>query len=573
MKKVVSVVIGLIMLFGLSMIGVSCVNPISTVTPTAVEVPHKQLVEDFIKNGATYAFDGIDGSIKIIRITGSASGEKPNTVYNWTYELEYQTSHPGHGDRTGQMLAQVISKHSATISIVNGEIDAAVCDEIWDMKRDTHYSYAVSGTIISGGDTTLPDGPLDTPRRFMYVIQQEDGNLINVAYTSYPPSPVGDANRAKITLEFAGGSINPGDRMEALGRLDQETNTIVVADQGNYIRTYPPQALPTVSDEVSWQMGDTVVAATITRPDDKLIHPAVVLVAGSGPTDRDWNSSLLPGTNGSAKLLAEELAKSGYVTIRYDKRVAGPNAQQNMPFLTGKISMESHVDELAGAVNLLLTRSDVNQNQIFVLANSEGTIHALNYQLTREPKFTGLILDGMPGRNMADLLRSQLEGQLVSLPDSTAIMAGYDKLMVDFLAGKPFVADPTLPEGINNLFQGFNAPLNLPFTRELFQLNPAPLLGEAKAPILVIIGKKDIQVDYQLDGGPLESAAAGSDNVSFVYPENTNHVLKFEDRPREALNAADTLTYNASDRILDPEALSIIKEWLIVEVSRSGETK
>jgi ABC-type multidrug transport system ATPase subunit len=64
-------------------------------------------------------------------------------------------------------------------------------------------------------------------------------------------------------LEFAGGSINAGDRMEALGRIDKETNTIVVADQGDYIRTYAVQ-LPAVSENISWQIEDTVVAATIT---------------------------------------------------------------------------------------------------------------------------------------------------------------------------------------------------------------------------------------------------------------------------------------------------------------------
>jgi pimeloyl-ACP methyl ester carboxylesterase len=321
--------------------------------------------------------------------------------------------------------------------------------------------------------------------------------------------------------------------------------------------------LPTISENVSWQIGDTVVAATVTRPDDRSVHPAVVLVAGSGPTDRDWNSPLLPGTNGSARLLAEELAKNGYVTIRYDKRVAGPNAEKNLPLLVGKISMKSHVDELAGAVDVLLARPDVNPDRIFVLANSEGTIHALNYQLSKEPKFAGLILTGMPGRSMADVIRAQIEAQVAALPNAQEIMAGYDKLMADFLAEKPFVAELALPEWINNLVQGFYTPINLPFTREFFALDPASLLGKVTEPTLVMIGKKDIQVDYQLNGLPLEAAAKNNDNVSFAYPENADHVLKYESRPREILTAADVTTqYNASDRVLDDGALQIIIEWL-----------
>jgi pimeloyl-ACP methyl ester carboxylesterase len=285
-------------------------------------------------------------------------------------------------------------------------------------------------------------------------------------------------------------------------------------------------------------------------------------VAGSGPTDRDWNSPLLPGTNGSARLLAKELARSGYITIRYDKRVTGPYAEANLPLLVGKISMESHVDELAGAVDQLLALPEVDPDRIFVLASSEGTIHALNYQLTREHKFAGLVLEGMPGQNMADLMHTQLAAQIASMPDAVEIMAGYDKLMADFLAGKPFIANPTLPDGFNTLVEGFYAPINLPFTRELFALDPADLLGKVTTPTLVMVGKKDVQIDCQLDGAPLESATKGHANVSFVYPENANHVIKLETRPRKALTGADAYIYNASDHVLDPEALQIIKDWL-----------
>ncbi len=80
--------------------------------------------------------------------------------------------------------------------------------------------------------------------------------------------------------------------------------------------------------EVTWDVQGATVAATITAPNGKGPRPAVVLVAGSGPTDRDWCTPLLPGTNGSARLIAEALASRGFVTIRYDKIAAGPNAER-----------------------------------------------------------------------------------------------------------------------------------------------------------------------------------------------------------------------------------------------------
>ena len=73
-------------------------------------------------------------------------------------------------------------------------------------------------------------------------------------------------------------------------------------------------------------------------------------LAGSGPTDRNWNSPLIPGTNGSAALLAQVLTAQNFITLRYDKRASGPHVRENMSRLMGKISMQGHREELAGGV-------------------------------------------------------------------------------------------------------------------------------------------------------------------------------------------------------------------------------
>src|SRR5260370_40469249 len=161
----------------------------------------------------------------------------------------------------------------------------------------------------------------------------------------------------------------------------------------------PDQILYGESTEVSWSLDSTIVYGTMVRPSGPGPFPAVVMVAGSGPTDRDWNSPLLPGTNGSARLLAEAFAREGIASLRYDKRASGPHARENVPLLIGKMSMQSHVDELAGAVCIMASQAYVRDGRIFALANSEGTLHALNYQLhSPEIPFAGLVLTGPPGR-------------------------------------------------------------------------------------------------------------------------------------------------------------------------------
>ena len=89
------------------------------------------------------------------------------------------------------------------------------------------------------------------------------------------------------------------------------------------------------------------------------------------------------------------------------------------------------------------------------------------------------------------------------------------------------------------------------------------MLAQVSVPVLIIIGKKDIQVDWIADGEPLQRAAAGHDRVTFLFPENANHVLKNEPRPRSALVAADVLpSYNGPDAQLDGVTSEAIVNWL-----------
>ncbi len=316
--------------------------------------------------------------------------------------------------------------------------------------------------------------------------------------------------------------------------------------------------------EVSWKVFDIPVYGTITAPITEGSHSAVVFVAGSGPTDRDWRSPLLPGTNGSAKLLAEALASQGFVTLRYDKLASGPNVRENIPKLVGKISMQSHLEELKGAVETLILEKNVDKNNVFVLTNSEGAIHAVNYQLqTKNNRFKGLVLTGAPGRAIGELGRSQIFEQIKNMSNAQTIMKAYDDANSAFLVSKPTKLDSSLPEGIKMVLLSLESPYNLPFSRELWMYRLSEHLAKINEPVLVVIGKKDIQVDWKIDGALLEQSTPEKTTVVFVYPENANHVLKHEEIPIEKINAQNaTLNYNAPDAKLDSEALEAIFRWL-----------
>jgi len=318
------------------------------------------------------------------------------------------------------------------------------------------------------------------------------------------------------------------------------------------------------SKEVTWEVDGITVYGTLTRPTDRGPPPGIIFIAGSGPTNRDWCSPLLPGTNGSAKLLADALAHKGFMTLRYDKRAAGPHVKENISRLIGKISMQSHVDELAGAVDTLVSQVNVDLTRVFVLTNSEGALHALNYQVqATSRRFKGLVLTGAPGRPVGQVARSQLLAQAALLPNGDVLMKHYDDCIAAFVADKPVAPDPVLPEGVQTLLRSLTVSANLPFARELWLLDPADLIAKVPEPILVVIGKKDIQVDWKADGGALETATAKHSNATFIYPENADHLLKYEERSREKLVAAEVgAHYNAEGRVLDSDTLTNILDWL-----------
>ena len=321
--------------------------------------------------------------------------------------------------------------------------------------------------------------------------------------------------------------------------------------------------LEITSRELTWKVDDIHVYGTITAPAGIASSCGIVFVAGSGPTDRDWCSPLLPGTNGSGKLLAELLAHEGFVTLRYDKRASGPHVRENISKMVGKISRQSHLDELSAAVDTLVSDGNVREDCIFVVTNSEGAIHALNYQLqAKSRRFRCLVLTGAPGRAIGAVGRSQILAQVQTLPNAEDIMKKYDEAVTVFVAGKPVIPDASLPEGIRMLLLSLASPANLPFARELWTYDPAQFIAQVDEPILVLIGKKDIQVDWQADGKALEGATAKKTNMTFLYPDNANHVLKHDETPREQLTAQAALRYNASDLELDQQTANTIINWI-----------
>jgi alpha-beta hydrolase superfamily lysophospholipase len=274
-------------------------------------------------------------------------------------------------------------------------------------------------------------------------------------------------------------------------------------------------------EPVSWKVDEMDVHASLTRPAGEGPFTAVIFVAGSGPTDRNWNTPLLPGTNGSGALLAHRLSEQGFITLRYDKRASGPHAPENVNRMAGKISMQGHLAELSGGVSLLLREEDVDPAKIFVLTNSEGCVHALNYQTqSGNPPFAGMVLTSAFARATGELAHSQIAAQMETVPGGDAMLSAFDSAMDDFIAGRPVSIHENLPEALQQVIQAITQPVNMPFSRELWIFNPAAKLADVSVPVLIVLGKKDIQVDWQTDGPLFEAVDREHGNVTMLYFEN-----------------------------------------------------
>ena len=87
----------------------------------------QRVAEEFVRNSPTFVFDGIEDTLEM---TGTLTARCP---YCWVFIFEFESRQAGYGDRTGQVVAQVITPHQATIGVEQGEIKSAVIDKKWDM--------------------------------------------------------------------------------------------------------------------------------------------------------------------------------------------------------------------------------------------------------------------------------------------------------------------------------------------------------------------------------------------------------------------------------------------------------
>lgn len=272
---------------------------------------------------------------------------------------------------------------------------------------------------------------------------------------------------------------------------------------------------PPVEEVLTAPGPDGPLAGTLTLPTgfDPLSDetPMVLIVPGSGPTDRDGNSPFGIAA-ATYRCLAHALAGRGYPSVRTDKRGLFGSADA-VPD-ANDVTVAAYGDDVlswARAIRARLPTED-GTRRVVPLGHSEGGLVALA-AMARLPGPCGLILASTPGRPLGDVLRGQLHAD----PASAPILADAEAAITTLERGGR-VDRHAIPPALRSLF----APQVQAFLIDLFSYDPVEAAAVVTAPTLVVQGTDDRQVGA---GDARRLAGALADATLALLPR-VNHVLK-----------------------------------------------
>lgn len=287
-----------------------------------------------------------------------------------------------------------------------------------------------------------------------------------------------------------------------------------------------PAALPEPV-EITAPGPQGALAGTMLDPDPKA--PLVLIIPGSGPTDRDGNNPI-GVAGGPYRQLAEALAAQGVASVRIDKRgMFGSKAAAADP---NDVTIGAYAQDVHAWIAAIRQKSA--RQCVWVLGHSEGALVAL--KAAQAPAgICGLILLSGGGRPIGAVLREQLRANPANAPILDAALAAIDALE----AGRR-VPEATLPAPIRPLF----ADRLQSYWIDFLSQDPAKLIVGVKLPILIVQGERDLQVSVE-DARLLKAAQPAA---TLVLLPGVNHVLRAVASDDRAANMA---TYGDATMAID----------------------
>ena len=297
------------------------------------------------------------------------------------------------------------------------------------------------------------------------------------------------------------------------------------------------------TEDVRFQSAGLTLAGTFVVPEREGSAPAVLMLPGSGETDRDDNAK--PLAIDVFPQLSAAIVGLGMATFRYDKR--GVGASEGDYWTTG---FDDRLTDAGSAVDWLRERPEVDSSRIVALGHSEGALVSIRLAAGAAPVAGAILLAGSarPGEQILTWQARQI----------AATLTGFNRLVLRLLRidvvksqQKAFARIRGTSEDVVRI-QGRR--INARWMREFMAYDPAGDLARIEVPVLAITGDRDLQVDpgdltrmHELVRGPFEA----------LRPPGLTHLLRTEGS-RQGLGGYKEQVR----RPVDPRVVSPITEWL-----------
>jgi uncharacterized protein len=298
----------------------------------------------------------------------------------------------------------------------------------------------------------------------------------------------------------------------------------------------PSRARAASDVPISLKTATGTIYGTLTLP-TQTPAPVVLIVAGSGPTDRDGNSSL--GVRGDTyKLLAQALEARGIATVRYDKRGVGASVLALKS--ENDLRFDIYVQDAASWVAIL--RDDSRFSSVTVAGHSEGSlVGMLALQNASGHGFASLAGAGRPAPAvLREQLAAQVPAKLYAQANAAITQLQQGHLVTD--------APPELAVLLRPSVQ--------PYLISWFKYDPAIEIAKLHGPIAIVQGAADVQVSM----ADARALARGAPKARFVVVDGMNHVLKYA--PDTSTQAAILRGYDDPSLPIDPDVVRTIQALL-----------
>ncbi len=335
---------------------------------------------------------------------------------------------------------------------------------------------------------------------------------------------------------------------------------------------HPKEPFPYDEADVTYEntQDSVTLAGTLTTPKGDGPFPAVIMISGSGPQDR--NETIF--AHKPFMVIADHLTRKGIAVLRFDDRGIGKSTGS-----FGTATSEDFARDVEAGIDFLKTNSKIDAKKIGLAGHSEGGVIAPMVAVER-PDVAFIVLLAGTGVDGETIVASQSRAMTEIMGVGGEFLDHQDKLMKALCAqiksntsnnnskeelaktGAGYIAtveNEAMQTQLNAVNDALSGQFSSPWFGFFVKHDPAPVLQKVKCPVLAMNGEKDLQVLVDLNLNAIEKALKAGGNSDFEISRlaNLNHLFQ------ETEGAGMPTEYGTLEETFSPKALKVMSAWVV----------